>query len=302
MSIDITEDYTGLDYSVAAEGVKEIEGFVRVFDCVFSDASDALAARPKLIKEHADIPKMWDNYPDNEWVYVSNVNVQPGNGPTHFKAIITYVSTPDPLNEVADITWTFANSNEPVDRDIYGRPLVNSAGESFDPPMTKDFNDLILHIETNEATFDPLLAYEFKGAVNGDMFFGFGPGRAKCIQYSGVKTRAAALTYWRVTREFQFRRQTAVQGASDVGWKRRILDEGFRELKEIEGEMKLANITDDETGMAVSQPVPLDGTGKKLALSDTPLSDKITVENTGDAVFLHYDMYEQKPFSQLGLG
>ncbi|GAF73804.1 unnamed protein product, partial [marine sediment metagenome] len=253
------------------------EGFTRVFDCHFSDASDALAARPKLIKDHADIPQLWDAYPNETWTYVSDVSVKPASGPTHFKAIVTYVSTPDPLNEDPEITWSFAVSNEPVDRDIDGKPLVNSAGESFDPPITKDANDIVLHIVRNEAGFNSIVADNYKGAVNGDMFFGFGPGRVKCININGVKTRAAALTFWQVTYEFQFRRWQGIPNTPNVGWIRRILDEGFREKTGVEDGKAVYAVITDASDNKLSQPVLLDGNGKILA-------------DGADAVFLEFNL------------
>lgn len=38
--------------------------------------------------------------------------------------------------------WEFVTTNEPIDRDIHGRPIFNSAGESYDPPITREVSEL----------------------------------------------------------------------------------------------------------------------------------------------------------------
>lgn len=269
---------------------------VRIFTVEFDNADDP-AKRPLLARNASDgtttVPYRHQVHPYNNWLYVKSKHVET-KGPFLYEVRVNYESFTDPsssepapispLLQPPEVSWNFVTSNEPIDRDIYGKPITNSAKEAFDPPITRDFDDLVLRVVRNEAEFNALRAAEYKGAVNSDMFLGFAAGVVRCVLYNGVKQYAAGLVYWKVTYEFHIRWN---------GWQRKIQDMGFSKLNATEDDYEPIKIKDDKgIETQVSQPWPLDLAGHAL----TPAQKK-----AGVAYWLIFNIYPQKPFFVLGL-
>ena len=287
---EVREDWRGLEADSGTDGAS----IPRIFNVQF-DTADAPEKRPMLAVEADDgttkVPRLYETHPQKPWLYVNNHHVDP-IGPFDFRVTVNYTNrysrgseekydpTMNPLDQPWEIEWGFAVHNEKIDRDISGEPLVNSSGESFDPPETRDFYDLVLRITRNEAVYDPIKASDYKGSVNSDIFYGFAPGLVKCTRFGSRSARQGDLWYWIVTYEFQM---------CKTGWKLRLIDEGFR-IKtgtDSDGNPTYEEITDDN-GVKVSQPVLLDGEGRK--------------KKEADPIFvLEFDIRRALPFSVLGL-
>jgi len=272
---------------------------VREFDVDFDNA-DSPISRPLLARTATDgtttVPGMWSLHPYNSWLYVKSVHVEPGEGPFAYHVTVTYGSVTDPysstghepvhpLLEPPEISYSFVTVTEPVDIDITGAPITNSAGELFDPPITREFHDLVLRIVRNEAGFNALLAAEYKGAVNSDVWYGFAAETIRCVVFDGVQRRVAGLIYWRVTYELHIRWD---------GWRKRVMDAGYIELNVAGDDYQKIKIEDPDTKIkeAVTSPWPLDGAGRAL----TPAQKK-----AGTAYWKLWPLYPLKPFSVLGL-
>lgn len=237
------------------------------------------------------IPNIYDSHPYDSRVYCESKHVDT-IGPFLYKVMVNYTS---PLSKDTGLpvtpllveprwTWTFATSNEPFDRDEDGNPITNSADEAFDPPVTKDYHDLVLHIERSEAAFDPLKAYQYKGAINSDIFLGFPAGRVLCAIWNGDKAQAGDLIYYKVAYEFHIRFD---------GWKMKLIDKGFREKdgENPDGTPAYIPITNKD-GTISSQPALLNGSGKKLTQA------QITA---GDLSILEFTINRSLPFSVMNL-
>ncbi|NIP28171.1 MAG: hypothetical protein GWN55_11580, partial [Phycisphaerae bacterium] len=203
-----------------------------------------------------------------------------------------------------EVSITFADSNEQIDTDTEGIPITNSAGESFDPPITKPYSDMIIRYTRNEQTFDRLVAADYKNAVNSDTFLGFDAGHVMCTMFEADQMIAGTLTYYKVRYEFRVRYdevKTKDSGGSTqtqvFGWKKRIRDEGYRERTgetNPDGSPKYSPIQ-DENGQNVSQPHLLDGSGKKLkdsVIQDPPLPE---------TCFLKFEVHKKRAFSTLNI-
>lgn len=238
----------------------------RIFTVEFDDQDDPVV-RP-LMAYWADdgttaIPNIYDSHPYDSRVYCESKDVDVV-GPCLFKVIVNYRSPLNkdtgkpitPLLEEPRWTWTFATSNEPFDRDEDGNPITNSSDEAWDPPVTKDYYDLVLHIERSEAAFNPILAYQYKGAINSDVFLGFPIGKVLCAVWDADKAQAGDLIYYKVTYEFHIRFD---------GWKLKLIDKGFREKdgENEDGTPAYLPIVNAD-GTISSQPALLNGSGKKL--------------------------------------
>jgi len=258
------------------------EGHATVVYNVLFDAAEYAPDQAVLLAVVAPgVPDMWATHPFDPWLFVCAKNVTNYNEAKYcFEVTVEYRSESDPLQKPWEISWTFAGSNEPVDTDADGKPMLNSSDEPFDPPLTKDVDDLVLRIVMNEPWFDPLLASEFKNALNEDWFYSFAPGCAQVKSIEATKNRAAGMEYYTVTYEIHFRWD---------GWQKRVLDQGYRTIASaVEGEATTYTTIKDEDGNPLSYPVKLDGKGLRLA-------------EGAEAVFRYFDLYKYKRFEGLNL-
>lgn len=283
MAVTVTESWQG--QSARAEASADLKGILLSDTIIYQvevDVSDYVFENKWLALNAAGIPAVYDVHPYNSWLYVKDKSVTP-IGPKLFQVAVNYAAMENPLDMDPDISWDYNITQEPIDKDIYDNAITNSAGESPDPPMVEDFPDLVLRVRRNQAAFDPLIAASVINHVNSATFYGFSKGEAKCVMFRGSPKRSGAMWYYEVEIEIHFR------FIGGIGWKRRVLDQGFREYTGVdsEGKPKYEKIL-DENDRAVNQPVLLDGAGKKKADADP-------------AVFLTFETKDYADFSILGI-
>lgn len=278
------------DCGVTANLDGSLDGTGKAVYIVEFDNADAPGSRPYIARDYTEavggvkIPGMWESHPYDPWIFVTDKKVSMYNGPFIWQVTCTYEYVENPLLQPYTAEWLFASSNEPIDRDRLGKPITNSADEPFDPPITEEAFDLVLRIQRNEATYNPLLAAHYKRAVNQDTFLWFPPQTVKCSLFEGVRQRVANLFFARVTYEFGIRVDTYVEGGQQayLGWRRRLLDQGLR--TKTDGQYALIRDADDNP---VTSPVPLNGSGAPLA-------------DGADPVFLLYETKDVLDFSLFG--
>ena len=261
----------------------------RQFSVLF-DTADEYAARRVIAASADGVPRMFSSHPGSRWLYVMRKGVRE-KGPFLFIVTCYYDGITgtaaggdegpiDPLTIPPQWSWSFSMSNERIDRDIDDNAITNSAGQSFDPPISQEVPQLVARVVWNLPVYNALFAAEYVGAVNSDVWGVFSAGMVLCTQLSGDQVHTPFLSYWKVSYEFQIRYD---------GWKRRILDEGFAVKTGVDGEGKPTySMNKDENGDILSEPVPLDGAGDIKALA-------------ADDVFLEFDTRRQVPFALLGL-
>lgn len=184
----------------------------------------------------------------------------------------------NPVEHPIKISWGFAKHEVPVETDIDDKPIVNSAGDFFDPAPTRDDSRPVLKIVRNELTYDPLLALDWKDRINEDSWYGFEPGTVKAGEFPGeLRFNAECGFYYEVSYEFEIQPD---------GWVKKLLDQGMRTLNATSG--KLANVL-DEKGHQVSSPVLLDGSGQKLASGADPVILEFNIYKTARFADLNFD-------------
>jgi len=258
----------------------------RIYHVLFPPGTDVVG-EPILAVDHGAIPQLWDEHPNDSWMYVQSISCH--WLAAHFwEVTVNYSRTEEPLCQPMKIEWTFATSTEPIDRDADGEAITNSAGVTFDQPLSEEIDDQILRITRNEETFDANFAADYKGAVNSDTFWGFPPRTCRLKIFDGVKARAAGLWFWQVTYEFHIR-----YDASDplrTGWNHRVLDQGYQvktgALND-DGSPEYETLT-DASGQPLREPVLLDGNGNRLA-------------KNADPVYLEFETAPARAFSALDL-
>ena len=204
---------------------------------------------------------------------------------------VIYRYIEDPLLQPPKISYGFASANEPVDRDANGNPIMNSAEETFDPPSSRDVDDLIIRIQRNTNNFSVWTAASYKNSINSDTIWGVPPGYLMLKDWSATYEKSASTYYFAESMEFHIRYAAVFQGGQWValGWKLRRVDEGYRVKSGVDSNNKPKYQTIlDENGKMLSQPTLLDGAGNKLA-------------SGADPVYKTFDLYPSRSFAALNL-
>lgn len=177
------------------------------------------------------------------------------------------------LDESTDADETADTSSIP----FFGRALVNTAGEPFDPQPEMDQVRPVMTITYNEAFLNiPLLMF-YANTVNKTNWLGCPPRSWKMGGPRIRRVQEAQHRYWSVSLTFTFNSQ---------GWDLQILNQGTYYL--------------DGGGPSGAQTPFTDAEGNRIVglLGDTgdefnPLID------TGDATYSRYRVYKERDFNEI---
>jgi hypothetical protein len=193
---------------------------------------------------------------------------------------------PDPTLRPWKVEWNSQKYQRPatqtaaaLDNEVVDEPVVNSAGQPFDPPPMMDATRLTFSVTRNETSFPYAVAIAYQDAVNTAPLL-FQPngevpgitlatGTVKCQAITGRNFFENDLQYYEVTYNFEIRRE---------GWQLSVLDQGTVDLE--------GGVLVDNYG-ASSGPVLLDSGFRKLP-DDPPGSHP--------PVFLPFTVYAPKDF------
>jgi hypothetical protein len=186
-----------------------------------------------------------------------------------------------PLNAPAEIQWGDSQSNEPIDQDVDGNPIVNANGEAIDG-ITMDLPDPVLSVTKNFATYNPHLIYQYRRSVNSDTFYSFPPGTARLVSQSATRV-IDETPYWKVNARIQFR--YPINTTAEKAWYARVRHEGFK----VKQGSDIVHAVDDSTPpQRVVKPVLLKLNGEEEKDKDA-------------AVWLEFKRYNALPYNALGL-
>jgi len=284
--VDIKEGFTGSGGGRSKDGRSAVRVFTVQLGAATTDESVYLEASAGGIA----IPRHGQGHPNDSWLRVDSVEGR-ARGLLLFDVSVRYArrqrgTDPEaqtPFDEPPEVEWSWDVSTEAIDIDAQdGEPILNTAGEPFDPPITREVADLVLTITRAEPTYDPNKAMKFKNVLNKTAFLGIEAGKARCFPISARKVYEGPNDiFWRVTYRFGFRSDT---------WNQRVLCQGFRQKTgtNAAGEATYEQILDD-VGNPLSEPVNLGITGQVLAANQSPL-------------WLSFAKYPREDFSELGLG
>jgi hypothetical protein len=287
----------------------------RVYSRVFKVVTSSVEDGPKAVKDAVGV-RIGDVYRTATEIdpraFCVDVNAQHDQSdPNHWEVSCDYDTSAetndaqkdqqkeeqqsdDPEDEPPQIGFQFRHITRPVERDKDGKPIANSAGEKFDPPLEVDESIPVITITRNEKAFNASLAIDYEDAVNADVWSYTLPGGSTLIarkgqakiENIGAQTQSKkGQLYYSVTYEIGFRRE---------GWQVEKLDQGFFEkdannlgmLQHIKVQVRDENNKVREE--FCSAPHPLDGAGHKL-------------QKGRDLVFLPFKVYKELPFAALRL-
>lgn len=184
----------------------------------------------------------------------------------------------DPLSRPTVVSYSFAQFQQPVWKDVNGQSIVNSAGFYFDPPVEVDQSRLIVTMTRNEPVFDPAVAVNYQDGVNSDPWYGFSAGTVKVQSITGTLEQENGEWFWRVVYEFHVRWD---------GWTLSVLDQG---LYQKGGSGQNPKPCTDNSGNQLVEPALLDGAGNQLA-NPSPAT----------AVYRNFTVYRSVAFASLAL-
>ena len=204
----------------------------------------------------------------------------------------------DPVNQPPEISYSTVLYQEPMDQDMAGNLLLTANFEPYDPPISVDQDDMQMSVTKNFATFSPADMAKYQNKVNSTTWLGFDPWTCRVTGIAGQEVRNADgdIQYYRVSVTIQIRERKDPDG-NMVGWKRRLIHQGFRVwavdangvgLFRDGGVGKLYETAKDK-GEFVTEPVLLAEDGKRLT--------------SGQAVVFHlFEPYEKIDFNNMNLG
>lgn len=246
-------------------------------------------------KNAPGIPRIQQRHPNVSTLYVTDRNSSV-TAPSLYEVTVTYGSkeqadtaaeNEEPTAQPFHIQKSWEGTTEAVDTDINGDPILNSAGEPFDPPLSAEILDELYVItgwlDDTKANRDRL--DEFNNTVSSDTVYGRGAGRGR-MRTAYNRITFGGRRFLEITIEILFRKPPEGVTAEQA-WDRRVLDQGYRELVTTNGVTEDVEIT-DALGKAKSQPTKLDGEGH-------------AIDKDAEPYWHYFRMHRRKRFGELDL-
>lgn len=295
--IEIHEEHKNSSAEYARDG----KTCSRIFNIVDNDGTKS------IVKIHQDLqtisqslprierfPKYFEPHPDNQWLPYVDLKLdrlapKMYKAECRYEAIVSQPNSGNPIYQEPDVSMYWVRTKEPVEWDVTGFPIINSAGDKFDPMPEKEFDDIGLTYTRFEVArgYRRHPASMIEGCVNADNFLGATPGTVRFTNWKSNIVRIGTAYFARVTYQFVCRQWLDPITGEMIGWRKRLFNCGFKERKE---------------GKIV--PIRVNG------LSQTPIACplglngiKIPDEDVkrGVGYWLTFDVYPYQQFSVLNI-
>lgn len=155
----------------------------------------------------------------------------------------------NPLAQKAKIKVGGQVYEEITDFDIWQKAIINSAGDPYADPITRDRTIPIITVDQVEQYYDLATALFYADTVNASTFLGFGPRYLKCNFPSGDSFDYNGVTLWNVHYEFVFNPRR---------WDKIVVSKGFREY---DTSLQKHKVIVDDYGNPLSSPGLLNQNG-----------------------------------------
>jgi len=278
------------------DGRKLIANVTRAFS-VTLDPDDA----PEVALSAADLPGLYELYPGTLFVNVKKRTIQRVSPilavvQCDYSGEIGGAGSPgggglssSPVDNLPVIGWKTVYTDEPVDEDFEGNPLVNANGEPYQGLQLKICDDL-LTIERNFLTVNRKLLQPYRMATNSDTFppgpNGFAPGTGRIVEESSDAVYVGGVIgYWRVRVGILFR--YPYRTLPEDAWALRVPHRGLLVRNPFDLSEAPSRAWDKDKN-PVTRPV-------NLSLDGTQEFD------TDVVIFQTFTMLDRLPFSALGL-
>lgn len=217
--------------------------------------------------------------------------------------------------------------------DMNGRAFLNSSGQPFSPSPTFEYARPVLVMKRNQLNFSRAIATNFAYAINSDLFLGAAPGTVRLSPIRAVQAIFGQLSYWECTYRFVFNRVQFpqlnapnipnipmigdVDEVKGIGkqplpgdpdpletWQPRILDAGTMRVGTFLGSPIYGHtIPIVRNGIAITQPVPLDGKGQPAKFLNAAGIETPPIKGgVCQAVYLPFTIYRAQPLTPILAG
>ena len=240
------------------------------------------------VLSHQDVPKAGDIVPGSPFVWVRDVKPKQVS-PILWEVGVNWSGTvgpagpeDSPLNQPPKVQWGDVETNEAVDEDINGNPIVTVNNEPISG-VTIPVPDQTVTITRNFATINTYAIGAYRRAVNSDNFLGWPPGTARITKFGASNQYDDDLGYWVVTATIQFR--IPYRTTAEKAWYARVLHQGYLVKDSTTGDIRHAV---DDNEQPVTKPVLLKADGTRET-------------DPANAHWLEFQRFNTLPFSSLGL-
>ena len=173
----------------------------------------------------------------------------------------------NPLLQPIDVSWSQRSQEIVADQDINGNPIVNTAGDAFDPPLMEDDPRFVLTVIRNEPTFNQAMQIQYRNAINSDPFAGYDPLMVRVLEFTPENLFHQDVGwYYKVTYSFECK-PAGSSSLGDNGYRRRVLNQGMRALSVVSGKRFVPNFK----GVPITEPVLLNDAGNTLDVGAAPV-------------------------------
>lgn len=240
-----------------------------------------------IVLSTSGLPLVYEVYPEDTRALCTNIEATPTGDETGtlWEAEATYSTQFDnqqqsnPILRPPLYSCQSQQYTRPVARDTDGTPIMNLAGDYYDPPPEMDDARGTIIVSKNQSSL-PLAQMNYVNAINSDQFFNNGPGTWKlnAISSGNIQTEGGT-TFYTVTYEFAYRPE---------GWQPRLLEIGYNGLT------------------ADGKKVKFNSDRPRLLKDNGPsgvINGAHTVGKTDDpsaAIFTKWKVYRELPFSVFG--
>lgn len=181
-------------------------------------------------------------------LWIATLNYEGGYGPAG--------PASRPETSPPEISWTDAESNELIDEDADGNPIVTANGEPIEG-ITMPISDNVLVVRRMFRYFNPYLTNLYRHSVNSDVFASYPPGTARLTKYRADQVwNESTNGWWMVTANVQFR--VPYNTTPEKAWYARVRHEGFHVRVD---DMVIRAVDDNKE--PVTRPVQLKADGTR---------------------------------------
>jgi len=159
----------------------------------------------------------------------------------------------NPLDRPPEVSWEGERLEEVADLDRHGDPILNTAGQPYEPSLMRDYKLRTVVYTRNEATYDDAQARAYEDVINTDEFLGEAAYTWRVLDINARRAFEEGVKFWVVTYRMSFRKK---------GWRRKVMSQGF---KDATGKEIL-----DEHGNQPSEPWKLDAAGNAIKAAGAP--------------------------------
>jgi hypothetical protein len=194
----------------------------------------------------------------------------------------------NPFNAPAKVRWGSEDEEFAVTHDKNAVPILNKAGDPFDPPLTIPIPTAVITASLNQHYFDQTWITTYKGRVNNATWLGWPTGCVLCKDIRSDCDWNIDVNGWVWSVEYDFAiRSPIVVSSTNIypGFAALVMNAGLRQ-KTAAGNRSPIIVQ----GAPVSTPWPLDSSGVMYAENSTTAP-----------IYLPFDIYPQADFSVLGM-